>query len=397
MRIILYAGKGGVGKTSVAGATGALTAAKGLRTLVLSLDPAHSLSDVFDLQVSLMDKNRGQPLAVAENLWIQELDVHEEIARNWGEVHRYVTNLLNTSGIEDVLAEELAVLPGMEEVSALLYINRYFRDKAYDLIVLDCAPTAESLRFVSLPKTLDWYMDKIFSVERRLARYIRPVAKRLIDVPIPEDGYFAGIQRLYERLRGVDGLLSDPEITSVRLVTNPEKMVLKETQRAFMFFCLHQLAVDAVIVNRVLPPGTGGQMESWGRLQREYLDLAESYFRPVPILQAPLAESEVLGCELLLDFGRRLFQDLDPTAVFYQRRTLAFERRNGRHRVRLLLPFATRPEIDLSKVGEELIVKVGNFKKNLILPRAFALLEPSGAQLSGEELIVEFGGKDAQD
>ncbi len=389
MRILLYAGKGGVGKTSVAGATGAVTAEAGLKTLVMSLDPAHSLSDAFDLDVALMNKNRGQPILVAENLWIQELDIHEEIARNWGQVHRYVALLLNTSGIDDVLAEELAVLPGMEEVSALLHINRYRRDGEYDLVILDCAPTAESLRFVSLPKTLDWYMSKIFNIERRIARYVRPVAQRLTDVPLPDDDYFAGIESLYKRLHGVDQLLIDPATTSVRLVTNPEKMVLRETQRAFMFFCLHQLAVDMIIINRVLESGAG-ELKTWRQSQQEYLALAESYFQPVPILRAPFHQAEMLGHEKLLRFGRELYQGQDPTAVFYRRRNYAFERRNGRHRLRLHVPFVTREEIELTKVGDELIVRVGNFKKNVALPRTFALLTPQKARLEGDNLVVEF-------
>ncbi|HYA43434.1 MAG TPA: ArsA family ATPase, partial [Syntrophobacteraceae bacterium] len=176
MRILLYAGKGGVGKTSVAGATGVLASRLGMNTLVMSLDPAHSLSDAFDLDRSLMDKNRGNPIPIGDKLSIQELDVHEEISKHWGEVHKYISILLNSSGIEDVLAEELAILPGMEEVGALLHVNSYAKENRYDLIILDCAPTAESIRFISLPKALDWYMKKIFRLERKLARYVRPVA-----------------------------------------------------------------------------------------------------------------------------------------------------------------------------------------------------------------------------
>jgi len=232
MRILLYAGKGGVGKTSIAAATGIITAGRGMKTMVMSLDPAHSLSDGFDLDRSLMDKNRGIPIPVADRLWIQELDVQEEITRSWGEVHKYLSLLLNTSGIEDILAEELAILPGMEEISALFYVNQYVKRCEYDLIILDCAPTAESVRFVSIPRTLEWYMRKVFRLQRRLVGYVRPMAKKLADIPLPHDQYFANIENLFDRLKGVDLLLTDPEVTSVRLVTNPEKMVLRETPRA---------------------------------------------------------------------------------------------------------------------------------------------------------------------
>ena len=393
MRILLFAGKGGVGKTSIAAATGIMAAGQGLKTIVMSLDPAHSLSDAFDLDISLMDKHKGQPQEVAKRLFIQELDIHEELASNWGEVHRYLSTLLNTAGIDDILAEELAVLPGMEEISALLHINRYVRKKTYDLIILDCAPTAESLRFVSLPTTLEWYMKKVFKLERRIMSYVRPVASRLVDVPLPKDEYFAAIARLFERLQGADRLLTDMETTSVRLVTNPEKMVLRETQRAFMFFRLHQLAIDAVIINRILPPEADlAYLQDWQESQKRYLEMAESFFAPVPILKAPLARGEVLGLEPLAELGRSIYEDRDPASVFYKRQPCQFLRENGHHKVKIHMPFVTNAELDLLKVGDELIIKAGNFKKSLILPRSFAPLEPIGAKLEGDSLIVDFGG-----
>ena len=393
MRILLYAGKGGVGKTSVAGATGVLASRLGMNTLVMSLDPAHSLSDAFDLDRSLMDKNRGNPIPIGDKLSIQELDVHEEISKHWGEVHKYISILLNSSGIEDVLAEELAILPGMEEVGALLYVNSYAKENAYDLIVLDCAPTAESVRFISLPKALEWYMKKIFRLERTLAHYMRPVAKRISDIPLPEDVYFASIEKLFLRLRGVDRLLTDPQTTSVRLVTNLEKMVLRETQRAFMFFTLHQLSIDAVIINRVFPNGAPGSfIELWQKSQKEYMDLAHSYFHPIPMLQIPFYSSEVLGYNALRDLGQELYKDRNPADIFYGHRTCEFSGGNGRHIARLHLPFVEKADLELSKVGEELIVRIGNFKRSLILPRAFVPLEPRKAQLIDDYLVIDFGG-----
>ncbi|NLI83553.1 MAG: TRC40/GET3/ArsA family transport-energizing ATPase [Deltaproteobacteria bacterium] len=391
MRILLYAGKGGVGKTSVAGATGAVTARNGLRTLILSLDPAHSLSDVFDLDRPLMDKNGGLPIPVAERLWIQELDVHEEIGKHWGEVHRYLSVLLNASGLDGVLAEELAVLPGMEEVAALLYVNQYAREKTYDVIILDCAPTAESIRFISLPKTLEWYMQKVFRLERNLMRVMRPMARRISDVPLPEDDYFTSIERLFEKLQGVDHLLTDPAATSVRLVTNLEKMVLRETQRAFMFFSLHQLTIDAVVLNRVFTEADGPFARSWLQSQREYRQLAESYFHPTPCLEVPFYRCEVLGYGKLFELGQALFAGRDPAALFSVRPPLEFTRLNGSHAVRIHLPFVQKSEIDLTKVGEELIIRMGNFKRNLILPRAFVPLAPQKAELKGEHLTILFG------
>jgi len=397
LRVLLYAGKGGVGKTCVAGATGIICARRGLKTLVMSLDPAHSLSDAFDLDLSLMDKNRGQRIQVRENLWIQELDVHEEIGNYWGEVHSYISLLLNTSGIDDVLAEELAVFPGMEELSALLYINKYVNEGSYDLIILDCAPTAESIRFISMPTALEWYMKKIFRLERKIFGIVRPVARRVVDIPLPEDEYFANIESLYTRLRGVDRLLTDPEVTSVRLVTNPEKMVLRETQRAFMFFSLHQTSIDAIVINRVFPAQVDDNyLKVWGRNQQKYMELAETYFYPLPIFKAPLYDSEILGYEKLLKFGERLYGGEDPAQIFFKQRPYQFAKIDGHSVVKLHLPFVTKKEIDLSKIGDELIIKIGNFKKNIVLPRAYALLEPNRARLEEDHLLIEFGGSSEQ-
>jgi arsenite-transporting ATPase len=397
LRVLLYAGKGGVGKTCVAGATGIITARKGLKTLVMSLDPAHSLSDAFDLDLSLMDKNRGQPIEAGQRLWIQELDVHEEIGNYWGDVHKYISLLLNTSGIDDVLAEELAVFPGMEELSALLYINKYVNEQSYDLIILDCAPTAESIRFISMPTALEWYMKKIFRLERRIFGVVRPVARRVVDIPLPEDDYFANIESLYSRLKGVDHLLTDPEVTSVRLVTNPEKMVLRETQRAFMFFSLHQTSIDAIIINRVFPSqGDANYLKVWGKNQQKYLELAETYFYPLPIFKAPLYDTEILGYEKLAKFGENLYRGEDPTQIFFKQKPYQFAKRDGQSVVKLHLPFVSKQEIDLRKIGDELIIKIGNFKKNIVLPRAYAVLEPSRARLEEDHLVIEFGGSSEQ-
>ena len=268
MRIIFYAGKGGVGKTTVSAATGLRCAELGHKTLIMSLDVAHSLADVFDLGSGLMDQGGGRPVEVAPRLWIQEIDLQKEIEANWGDIHMYITTILNTSGLDEVLAEELAILPGMEEISLLLHINRYRRSKRYDVILLDCAPTGEALRFISMPTSLEWYMKKVFKLERSLFKVSRPLLKSVSPVPLPDDTYFQNLERLYGRLEGVDALLHDPQVTTVRLVTNPEKIVIRETQRAFMYFCLYGLCMDGVVVNRVLPPSAGDDFfRDWRELQ----------------------------------------------------------------------------------------------------------------------------------
>lgn len=235
-RIIIFSGKGGVGKTTVASATGLKCAEKGLKTIVISIDIAHSLSDSFQVGTNLHDHNRGEPRHVTDNLWIQEVDIQEELDRHWGEVSQYLAALFGSSGMTPVFAQELAIIPGMEDVVSLLYINQYYREKAYDVIVIDCAPTGESLRFLGMPTTLEWYMRKVFRLERSLLKMARPIAKKLTDVPLPEDSYFEAVKDLFLKLDGVDEALLDREVTSIRLVTNAERMVIRETQRAFMYF-----------------------------------------------------------------------------------------------------------------------------------------------------------------
>ncbi|MGE5109846.1 MAG: ArsA family ATPase [Acidobacteriaceae bacterium] len=250
MRILMFTGKGGVGKTSLAAATGVKLAALNYRTLVMSIDPAHSLADSFDLETELFHLKTSDPLPVGDRLWIQELNIQKEIKRHWQEISSYVTSVLRTTGISGVEAEELAILPGMEELSAMMYVNQYRREQRYDVIVLDAAPTAESMRFISMPTTLDWYMKHIFPFQRNFLKAVRPIANRVAPFELPTDSYFLNIRELFGKLEGVDEIMEDPEITSVRLVTNPEKMVLRETERAFVYFSLHGLTVDAVIVNR---------------------------------------------------------------------------------------------------------------------------------------------------
>ena len=395
MRIIFFAGKGGVGKTSVAAATGVRAAEMGRRTIIMSLDVAHSLSDIFDLDKGLLDLNRGKPLQVGENLWIQELDIQEEVTKNWKDIHNYLALLLNTTGLDEILAEELAILPGMEEVSLLLYINLYVKGKDYDVIILDCAPTGESIRFISIPTALEWYIKKIFKMERTLAKYVGPIARRVYDVPIPGEEYFDAIENLFERLRGVDRVLVDPEITSVRLVANPEKIVLKETQRAFMYFCLYRMNIDAVIMNRLLPSDvTDAYFQSWRENQRRYFRKAEEYFHPVPIFPVNLFKGEILGYERIKDLASEIYGDRDPLDRFFAGEPYELSKNDGAYELKMKLPFASRENVELNKVSDELIIRVGGFKRHLLLPRQVAASPSMKARLEGQHLSIFFKGED---
>jgi arsenite-transporting ATPase len=397
MRIIFFAGKGGVGKTSVAAATGIKTAELGYKTIIMSLDVAHSLGDIFDLDRDLIDQNQGKPIQVKKNLWFQELDIQEEIQSNWGDIYKYISTLLHTTGLDEILAEELAILPGMEEVSLLLYINRYVREDAFDVIILDCAPTGESMRFISIPTTLEWYMKKLFRVERSIAKIVRPVAKRVYDIPLPGDDYFAAVEYLFERLRGVDRILVDPEITTVRLVINPEKIVLKETQRAFMYFCLYKMHIDGIIVNRILPDNIqDAYFKSWKQSQKQYIVKAKEYFNPIPIFLVPLLKEEVLGYERLKDLSDQIYEGQNPLTRFFEGEPYRLIKNSNEYQIMIKLPFIEKKDIELNKSSDELIVRLGGFKRHLLLPRQVAATRSIKAKLADNHLCIFFKGDEGE-
>ena len=391
MRILLFSGKGGVGKTSLAAATGLRLAEKGYRTLVMSVDPAHSLGDSFNLGGDLFHQATADPLRITERLEIQEVNIQREVKRHWQEISSYIITVLRTTGISGVEAEELAILPGMEELSAMMYVNSYDRAKRYDVIVLDCAPTAESLRFISMPATLGWYMKHIFPLQRKLLKAFRPLANKVSPVELPPDTYFGNILDLFQRIEGFDELLENPQVTSVRLVTNPERMVLRETQRAYVYFSLHGLAVDRLFVNRVLPEGLHDQFfAGWRESQAVVLKEIEAYFDPVRVTRVPLFTQEVLGLDRLKEVASVLYAgDEDPAAVTRTSRPYTFEKTDGQYCVRLELPFAAKGEIGLFKKGDELVVEIGTLRRHIGLPNTMAALVPGRAKLENRILTIE--------
>ena len=391
MRILLFSGKGGVGKTSLAAATGLQLSRLGHRTLVMSVDPAHSLADSFDLELSLFHAKTGDPYAIDERLAIHEVNIQKEIKRHWREISSYVISVLRTTGISDVEAEELAILPGMEELSAMMYVNQFRRENRYDVIVLDCAPTAESMRFVSMPTTLEWYMKHIFPFQRGILKAVRPLANRVSPVELPTDSYFANIKDLFGKLDGIGELLEDPKITSVRLVTNPERMVLRETQRAFVYFSLHGLTVDGIVVNRVLPTQvTDAFFAEWRHSQGKILEEIDAYFAPVQVKRVPLFTHEVLGRERLNELASTLYGSADdPAALTRTEAPYTFTKHDGHYEVRLQLPFAAKGEVGLFKKGDELVVEIGTLRRHVGLPTSMAALAPAKAKLENRILTVE--------
>ena len=382
-RIILFSGKGGVGKTTISAATGLKSSELGKKTIVISLDPAHSLADSFDIPEKERLKAKGLPIRINENLYIQELDIQEELDRWWGEVAKFLEVLFSTTGLSDLVAQELAILPGMEEVTGLLYINHYYKKSDFEVIILDLPPTGETLRFISMPTILKWYMKKLFKVERMIMKVARPTVGRFTDVPLPDEDYYKAIETFYENLKGVDEILLDPDITSIRLVTNPEKMVLKESIRAYTYFNMFGINTDAVIVNKIFPEeviNSCPSLKGWLESQYKYLQEIENYFRPKPIFKVPHAGRELVGIDGLKWVAEKVYPNEDPTKVFHKEQPYIFEQTDEGYVVKIKLPYVEKEFLDLYKGGEELIIRIGNIKTHILLPKKLRNLEPVSAK-----------------
>lgn len=386
MRILLFTGKGGVGKTSVAAATSLRAANSGFQTLVMSTDPAHSLADSFDMDVG------GDPTPVTAGLWAQQIDSQARLEENWKEIQEYAVDVLSWTGMNDLQAEELSVIPGLDELFSLADIKKYFDEAVYDLLVVDCAPTAETLRLLSLPEAMAWYIEKIFPIERRIISAVRPVLSRMKSLPpIANDDVFAAIERFYRRLEGIREILTDPSVASVRLVMNAEKMVIAEARRTFTYLSLFGYRVDSVIVNRLLPSSVSdAYFERWKEIQGEHLQTIEESFHPVPILKARLFEQEMVGPGLLHRLADEVYGELDPASVLYVDEPFQITSDNGSTLLWIKLPFVGKGEVDLSRKGDELYIKVGNFKRNLVLPTSLQKASVEGAGFEGDRLRIAF-------
>jgi len=386
LRTILYTGKGGVGKTSVAAATALKATRAGKRVLVMSTDPAHSLSDAFDEEVG------AEPKEMATGLFAQEMDHGLMIEEHWAEIQEYMTTFFEWQGAEALAAEELAMLPGMDELFGLLMVRRHHEDALYDALIVDAAPTGETLRLLSLPDQMSWYVEKIFPMQRRAAKVIRPFARRTrIDSlpPLPEDSFFGALQRFYEAVVGVEDILTDAENASVRLVANAEKMVIAEARRAYTYLNLYGYPVDAVVVNRLLPEEVSDPyFEKWREAQGRHLTTIGESFAPVPIFTARLFDQEMYGLESLAALAEDVFGEEEPLQVFFRGAAHEIVKNGGGYDVIFNLPLVEKGSVDLSKKGAELLVRVGSYKRNVLLPDSMVRLRASGARFEGDRLRV---------
>ncbi len=385
MRVVLFTGKGGVGKTTVAAATALRIAEGGRKTLIMSTDPAHSLADAFDAELG------PEPSEVAPNLWAEEIDPQRRLEENWRDIQQHAIAVLNWAGLDAIQAEELSIIPGLDELFSLADVKSHHDDSPYDVLIVDCAPTGETLRLLSLPDIIQWYMDRIFPLERRVMGALRPVAQRITSFPLPGAPVYDAVARFYEKLEGVRQVLTDPSTTSVRLVVNPERMVIAEAMRTFTYLNLFGYRVDSVVVNRLLPAEISDPyFDRWKELQAEHLATIESAFTPVPLLKSHLRDRELIGSEALASIGKELYGETDPAGVLFTDDPMTIEPEGEGYVLSLRLPFARKEEVDLSTKGEELFVRVGPYRRTIVLPAMLASRHVASATMKDDRLQISF-------
>jgi arsenite-transporting ATPase len=388
-RLILYSGKGGVGKTSLSAATAIRSAMLGHRTLVVSTDSAHSLGDALDREIG------AEPTDVLPNLQAVEVDVNRELSSHWGTIHEYLTRFMSFRGVDETVAEEIAILPGMEELFSLLRVRAWSNSGSYDVIVIDCAPTGDTVRMLAVPEVLSFYFSRIFPIQRRVVKTVRPVAQRMTDMPIPADDVFASVKSIYEQMEGMGPLLQDPRRSSIRIVLNPERMVINESQRLYTYLSLFGFPVDAVIANRVLPQEARSHyFDRWFEIQAAHLASARLAFEPLPFFEAPLFDREMVGTEMLQLFGERVFGKGDPTEVLHKDKPIEIRKEKGGYALYVRLPFAERDRINVWARGDELSIQVDNQRRHFVLPRTLAGRAVAGAAFEGQRLRVAFGARE---
>lgn len=389
MRVILMTGKGGVGKTSVAAATGLRCAELGYRTLVLSTDPAHSLADSFDMELG------HDPRQIRPKLWGAELDALLELEANWGSVKRYITQVLQARGLEGVQAEELAILPGMDEIFGLVRMKRHYDEGDYDVLIIDSAPTGTALRLLSLPEVSGWYMRRFYKplqgISVALRPLVEPIFRPIAGFSLPDKEVMDAPYEFYEQIEALEKVLTDNTQTSVRLVANPEKMVIKESLRAHAYLSLYNVATDLVIANRIIPDEVQDPFFlHWKENQKVYRHEIHENFHPLPVKEVPLFSEEMCGLAALERLKEILYKDEDPTQVYYHETTIRVVQEKNQYSLELYLPGIPKNQIQLSKTGDELNVTIGNHRRNLVLPQALAALQPAGAKMEEDYLKIRF-------
>ena len=395
MRLILMTGKGGVGKTSMAAATGLRCAELGYKTLVLSTDPAHSLADSFDIELG------HEPKEVCQNLWGAELDVLEELEQNWGSVKRYITEVLQARGLEGVQAEELAILPGSDEIFGLVRVFRHHKEGNYDVLIIDSAPTGTALRLLSIPEVAGWYMRRFYKPLEKVAVTLRPIVEPLFrpiaGFSLPDKEMMDVPYDFYQKIERLGEILMDNSVTTVRLVTNPERMVLNESLRAHAYLSLYDISTDLIIANRIIPDEVNDPyFQYWKENQKIYRAEIHENFNPLPVKEVPLYSREICGLKTLDKLKDLLYGDEDPSQVYYKEKTMRVEQVKNGYTLDISLPGIQKDRIEISKKGDELNVRIGNHRRNIVLPQALATLKTAGAEMENELLRITFVEENGQ-
>ena len=392
MRIIVFTGKGGVGKTSVAAATALGIARQGGRTLVMSTDPAHSLADAYECEIG------SELTEIAPRLFGQQIDAQQRLEQHWREIQEFMTEFLSWAGADPVAAEEIMALPGIEEVFSLTDLRRYVDGGEFDCIVVDCAPTAETLRLLSLPEIARWYIERVFPIERRVIRVVRPVLERVTSIPMASDRVYKAVERLYTNLDEVGRILTDAERSSIRIVVNPEKMVIAEARRLFTYLALFGYRVDAVVANRLLPDSVEDPyFAKWKKIQAAHLDTIREAFAPVPVFTSRLYEEEMVGPELLAELCHEVYDGADPAAILHDDEPMRVRRGDaGRMVLEIRLP-AAEDRFDLARKEDDLIVTVGSYRRSIMLPQSLRRRQIVDAAFEGPVLEIQFEDTEGDD
>ncbi len=385
MRIVLMTGKGGVGKTTVAAATALHAADIGLRVLVMSTDPAHSLADAYDVPLG------DTPREIAPRLRAQQVDTQTQLERFWSDIHQQLMAVFNWGGVDGIAAEEFLIFPGMDELFSLLEVKEHAKSGDYDVVVVDCAPTAETLRLLSLPEVLSWYFDRVLPTERKIMRAARPVLSRVTNLPMPSESVFDAAETVFAGVEEVRELLSDPEITAARLVVNPEKMVVNEARRTYTYLGFFGYGVDGVIVNRVLPESVRDPyFERWRSIQEQHLETIAQAFQEVDVLPLRLFDEEMVGFERLRVLAKELYADRHPIDEFHAAQPFSVTESEDQVVLDLSVPFAELDEVDVVRHGAELYVTVGAYRRSFVLPDSLRRRKVGGARLADGRLRVTF-------
>lgn len=385
MRVILYTGKGGVGKTSIASATACKIAEEGKKVLIMSTDQAHSLGDSFDVKLS------NEPIKVSENLYAMEIDSIIENERVWGNIKGYIEKLMILKSDKTIEAEELLVFPGFEELLSLIKIKEVYDEGVYDVLIVDCAPTGETMSLLKFPDLFKWWMEKFFPIKRKAAKFVRPVVEATVKIPLPDDKVFDDIDKLYQKIDELHKLMLNKDVVSIRIVTTPEKIVVKEAKRSFSYLHLFDYNVDGVFINRIFSKESlEGYFEKWANIQKNTIKDIEESFKGIPIFKLELMNHELRKYTHLKEAGDKLYGDFDPSNVLFNEKIFDVKSEDGNHILEIKMPFIDKSELKVSQKEDEIIISIKNERRSFVLPTKLQSKEISSAKYDDGKLNIYF-------